>query len=107
MAARPDAGVVFDVLGDATRRAVLESVAADGPVTATELARRFPVSRQALVKHLAALSDAGLVTATREGRDVRYRLTDDPFEEAAAWLDRVGRSWDDRLSRLRDLLDRG
>jgi DNA-binding transcriptional ArsR family regulator len=92
---------VFDALGDPTRRAVLEAVAASGPVTATELARTFPVSRQALVKHLTALAAADLVTAEREGRDVRYRLTPAPLDGAAAWLGEVGGRWDARLARLR------
>ena len=103
-AARSQAAAVFDALGDPTRRAVLEEVAASGPVTATELAQRFPVSRQAVVKHLTALAAAQLVTADRDGRDVRYRLTPDPLDGAAAWLNEVGGRWDARLARLRSTL---
>ncbi len=101
------AGAVFDALGDPTRRAVLEAVATSGPVTATELAQRFPVSRQAVQKHLGALAAADLVTAERSGRDVRYRLTPAPLDGAAAWLTEVGGRWDARLERLRaSLTDR-
>ena len=98
---------VFDALGDATRRAVLEAVAGAGPITATELARRFPVSRQAVLKHLAALAGAGLVDAERQGREVRYRLTPAPLEGAATWLAEVGGAWDARIERLRVHLDPG
>lgn len=101
------AAAVFEALGDPTRRAVLEAVATSGPVTATELARRFPVSRQAVIKHLGALAAAGLVTAERQGRDVRYRLTPAPLEGAAAWLVDVGDQWDARLARLRASLGGG
>lgn len=97
----PGPGPVFDALGDPTRRTVLEAVASLGPVTATELARRFPVTRQALVKHLGALAGAGLVAAEREGREVRYRLTPAPLDGATAWLRDVGGAWDERLERLR------
>lgn len=99
--------LVFDALGDRTRRAVLAAVADAGPVTATELARRFPVSRQAVLKHLGALATAGLVAAEREGREVRYRLTPAPLEGAAAWLREVGDAWDGRIERLRAHLDGG
>lgn len=99
--------MVFDALGDPTRRAVLEAVAGAGPISATELARRFPVSRQAVLKHLAALAAAGLVDSEREGREVRYRLTPAPLEGAAAWLAEVGGTWDARIERLRAHLEPG
>ena len=101
------ADVVFDALGDPTRRAVLGAVAGAGPITATELARRFPVSRQAVLKHLAALAAAGLVDTERKGREVRYRLTPAPLEGAAAWLVEVGGAWDARIERLRAHLEPG
>lgn len=98
------AGAVFDALGDPTRRTVLEAVAALGPVTATELAQRFPVTRQAVVKHLNALAGAGLVAAERQGREVRYRVVRTPLDGAAGWLVDVGQAWDDRLAHLRTQL---
>ena len=59
---------LFAVLGDPTRRAVLEHLVHDGPQTATELAGHFPSTRQAVVKHLRVLADAGLVAPERSGR---------------------------------------
>ena len=58
---------LFAVLADPTRRAVLEHLVHDGPQTATELAAHFPTTRQAVVKHLRVLADAGLVSAERTG----------------------------------------
>ena len=98
MAASADA--VFHALGDPTRRAVLELVGRTGPATATELAARLPVSRQAVVKHLDTLRAAGLVDSNKSGRDVRYELRAAPLESAAAWMERVGSAWDDRLALL-------
>lgn len=98
MSASADA--VFDALGDPTRRAVLELVGRTGPATATELAAHLPVTRQAVVKHLDTLRAAGLVESNRTGRDVRYGLTAAPLESAAAWMARVGTTWDARLGRL-------
>ena len=54
---------VFAALADPTRRAVLQRLLDDGPTTATALSPSFAVSRQAVVKHLGVLADAGLVTA--------------------------------------------
>ena len=51
---------VFTALADPTRRAILAALAAQGPATATDLAGRLPVTRQAIAKHLAMLSEAGL-----------------------------------------------
>jgi DNA-binding transcriptional ArsR family regulator len=54
---------VFTALADPTRRAILAALASGGPATATDLAGRLPITRQAVAKHLALLAGAGLVTA--------------------------------------------
>ena len=59
-------GRVFDALADANRRYVVEALAERGTATATELAAELNVSRQAVAKHFAALSDAGLVESRRD-----------------------------------------
>lgn len=95
-----EADLVFGALADGTRRSVLELLLADGPATATDLATRFPVSRQAVVKHLQALEAAGLVQAERHGREVRYGARTEALVGAATWLARTGAAWDRRLARL-------
>jgi DNA-binding transcriptional ArsR family regulator len=96
-----DPATVFSALSDRNRRFVLETLARRETATATELAAELPVTRQAVAKHLAALGEAGLVRATREGRESRYRLTPGPLGEAMAWLAAVGVAWDERLGALR------
>ena len=96
-----DPGPVFSALADPTRRHVVERLADRGTVTATEIAGDLPISRQAVAKHLAALSEAGLVDASREGRETRYRLTPEPFADAMSWMAAVGGRWDARLQKLR------
>ncbi len=91
---------VFSALADERRRSLVEVLAARGSATATELAVGLPVTRQAVAKHLASLGEAGLVAMTRSGREVRYRLTPEPLEDAVAWIERVGASWDERLAAL-------
>ena len=76
------AGEVFAALADPTRRRIVYELSADGPLTASALAHRVPVSRQAVQKHLVALEEAGLATSARVGREVRYELRTDPFADA-------------------------
>lgn len=95
-----DAGRVFAALADPTRREVMRVLAEGGPATATELAARFPMSRQAVAKHLALLRDAGLVTPNREGRELRFALDTSPLTGAMDWMLSVGTQWDRRLQAL-------
>jgi DNA-binding transcriptional ArsR family regulator len=97
---------VFAALADPTRRQVMIRLAGSGPSTATGLARDLPVTRQAVAKHLAALQEAGLVQGERVGREHRYRLTPAPLADAVSWMSSVGAQWDDRLDRLRRMVDR-
>ena len=93
----PDA--VFGALADPTRRSLLSALA-ERPATATELSGEFPISRQAVVKHLGALAEAGLVTRERAGREVRYSVTPAPLSGAVSWIAAVGAQWDERLAAL-------
>ncbi|HTA00703.1 MAG TPA: metalloregulator ArsR/SmtB family transcription factor [Streptosporangiaceae bacterium] len=98
---------VFVALADPTRRAILAALASGGPATATDLAARLPISRQAIAKHLALLTDAGLVTAEPgERRRVRYRLRSAPMQLAQQFLAALARDWDGPLDALRDRLSR-
>ena len=91
---------MFDALADPTRRRLLDEIASRGPLSATALSAGFPVSRQAVVKHLNALSSAGVLRAERHGREVLYAVVPGGLQDATAWLDEVGRRWDHRLSAL-------
>jgi DNA-binding transcriptional ArsR family regulator len=97
---------VFVALADPTRRGILAALASQGPATATDLAVRLPISRQAIAKHLALLADAGLVTAEPgERRRVRYRLHSAPMQVAQQFLAALGRDWDANLDTLKKHLE--
>jgi DNA-binding transcriptional ArsR family regulator len=100
------ADAVFGALSDPTRRQLLSLLDERGEASATELARELPVSRQAVVKHLGSLSEAGLVASRREGREVRFRANPAPMSDAVAWMTTVGAQWDDRLAVLQRELAR-
>jgi DNA-binding transcriptional ArsR family regulator len=95
---------VFSALSDPTRRTVMRAISSHGEASATELAAQLPVSRQAIIKHLSALSEAGLVTSDRAGRQRRYRLTPQPLGDAMSWMADVGAQWDERLHSLHGFL---
>lgn len=97
--------VVFEALADPTRRAVMRALSDSGPATLAELSSRLPVSRQAVTKHLALLRQAGLVTPRGEPRGRRYELTPGPLADAMGWMVDVGAGWDERLSRLKRLVE--
>jgi DNA-binding transcriptional ArsR family regulator len=97
---------VFVALADPTRRAILATLASGGPATATDLAGRLPITRQAIAKHLFLLTEAGLVTAEPgERRRVRYRLRSAPMRVAQQFLAALARDWDDRLDALKSHLN--
>jgi DNA-binding transcriptional ArsR family regulator len=99
--------LVFDALGDPSRRALVKAIAERGTATATELAADLPVTRQAVAKQLALLADAGLLHATRAGRETRYEVTPEPLGEAVEWMVDVGAAWDERLATLGRIFARG
>jgi DNA-binding transcriptional ArsR family regulator len=90
---------VFAALADPTRRAILARLAED-EATVNELAAPFPVSLQAISKHLKVLERAGLITRGREAQWRPCRLEAGPLREIAEWTEQYQRFWDDRYERL-------
>jgi hypothetical protein len=64
----------------------------------------LPVTRQAIVKHLAVLHRAGLISGQRAGQEVRYALVPGSLDEVADWIAEIGSRWDERLERLRQVV---
>ncbi|MGE0723736.1 MAG: ArsR/SmtB family transcription factor [Alphaproteobacteria bacterium] len=95
----------FAALADPTRRAILAQLEARDAVSVSELARPFPVSLPAIMKHLDVLSDAGLITRSKTGRTVSCRLAAAPMEQAMKWLSRYQRFWSHSLDRLAAFLE--
>lgn len=96
---------VYAALADPTRQQIVEWLSTGEEATATELAQRLPVTRQAVSRHLFELADAGILTRHKRGRDVRYRLQPARLEDAAAWLSERAAAWDTALGRLASVLE--
>jgi DNA-binding transcriptional ArsR family regulator len=96
---------LWSAIGDPTRRRMLDLLLAEGDGTATSLAQRLPVTRQAVAKHLGVLDRAGLVRGTPAGREKRYRVDDAQLARAVAQLSSVGAAWDARLRRIKRIAE--
>lgn len=96
--------VVFSALADETRWSILVALG-EGDASASALAGRLPVTRQAIAKHLAVLQSAGLVEPVRIGREVRFRALGSALNEIARRLDVIGTEWDRRLAAIKRIAE--
>jgi ArsR family transcriptional regulator, cadmium/lead-responsive transcriptional repressor len=104
--ARPDElDELWTAVADPTRRRVLDLLLAHGEATATTLAGELPVSRQAVVKHLAVLDRTGLVEGRREGREVRYAIQPERLELARQRMAEIAAEWDQRLTAIKRIAE--
>ena len=97
--------LTFAALADPTRRAILERLA-DGEATVNQLAELFPVSLQAVSKHLKVLERAGLISRGREAQWRPARLRGRSLGDAADWLDRYRVFWEGSFDALDEHLRR-
>jgi DNA-binding transcriptional ArsR family regulator len=100
-----DLDAVFAALADPSRRAVLERLAQTGEGTATSLAEDLPISRQAIVKHLAQLNRAELVEGRKRGREMRYRVCTDRLSSAGRRIQAIAVDWDRTLAALKRIAE--
>src|SRR5688572_2647285 len=100
-----DSAPVFAALGDDTRLGIVTRLCRSGPASITSLTAGSGVTRQAVTKHLRVLADAGLVRATRAGRESSWQLVPGGLEEARSCLDLISQQWDAVLERLRAFVE--
>jgi DNA-binding transcriptional ArsR family regulator len=93
----------FAALADPVRRAILTRLTA-GEATPNELAEPFPISLQAVSKHLKVLERAGLITRGRDAQRRPCRLREEPLARSADWIEQHRHRVSDRLDRLEETL---
>jgi DNA-binding transcriptional ArsR family regulator len=102
---QPDVDRVFQALGDATRRAMLERLSS-GPMSVSLLAEPFAMSLAAVVQHIQVLEEAGLVITEKLGRVRSCRVEAAGLRVAEDWLRARRPEWDRKFDRLEQLLDK-
>ena len=85
---------VFQAIADPTRRSLLKMLA-DKEMPIAAITDCFPISRTAVNKHLHVLSEAGLVSSQKVGRETRYKLQPEPLVELKNWLVFFEQYWDE------------
>jgi DNA-binding transcriptional ArsR family regulator len=98
-AAENQLDVVFFALSDPLRRRILERL--DGPgLLVSELAAPFEISLQAVSRHIQVLVRAGLIQQARSGRISRCSLDAGPLLDAAVWMNRYSKYWQQQFDIL-------
>ena len=93
---------VFTALAEPTRRHIIEMLASQGRLSASEISGRFPVSAPAISQHLKVLREAKLVRMEKQAQQRIYRINPDAMLELEQWARKVRELWDERF----DVLDR-
>lgn len=100
-----EADRLWAALGDPMRIRLLDLLLERGEATASTLAGALPITRQGVSKHLTVLERDGLVTAHRSGREVRYAIRQERFDQARATITRTAERWDKRLAAIKRLAE--
>ena len=96
---------LWAAIADPMRQRLLDRLLASGDATASALARDLPITRQGVAKHLAVLERAGLVEATRTGREVRFTVREERLDQATRRMAQLLARWDDRLSAIKRIAE--
>jgi DNA-binding transcriptional ArsR family regulator len=99
-----DLAATFAALGDPVRRAIVDRLV-DGDATVNELASLFPISLQAVSKHIKVLESARVVTRRREGKTRPVRLEPASLTRSIDWLEAHRRRLESKYTRLDELLE--
>ena len=97
---------VFSALADPTRRAILRAVTRRPAATINEIAEPFPVSLNAISKHVMVLERAGLLRREIKGREHHCWIKPQPLREANAWLESYRQFWEQRMDALESYVER-
>jgi DNA-binding transcriptional ArsR family regulator len=96
---------LWSAIADPSRRRVLDLLISNSEVSASWLAGRVPFSRQAVSKHLVVLERAGLITRSKQGREVLYQVQADRLDQATRAMAELAARWDRRLDAVKRLAE--
>lgn len=100
-----DVDRVLNALSDPMRRQILHLLAEGRSLSASALASKLPVTRQAVAQHLAVLQQSNLVTGRRSGREVLFSVEPEALTLTASWMTRLAETWSERLELLKRIAE--
>ena len=96
---------LWSAIGDPSRRRVLDLLVRRGAASASWLAGQVPFSRQAVSKHLVVLEQAGLISRSKQGREVLYQVDSERLDQATRAMAELASQWDRRLTTIKRLAE--
>jgi DNA-binding transcriptional ArsR family regulator len=96
---------VFNALADPTRRKIMELLADSGPLSASDICSRFPVSPPAISQHLKVLREAQLVHMRKQAQQHIYQINPQAMLELEDWAKHLTQLWSERFDALDRLLE--
>ena len=96
---------VFAALGDETRLRLVSRLSIGGPASIAKLTAGFPITRQAITKHLRMMEEAGLVRSAPHGRELVWELQQRRLAAARRHLETISAQWDETLGRLKAFVE--
>ncbi len=95
----------FSALADPTRRSIIELLADQGPLSASEISERYSVSPSAISQHLKILREANLVSMRKQAQQRIYTINTQTVLEVEGWANRMASEWNARFDALEKLLE--
>ncbi|SRR2546425_5908605 len=96
---------MFSALADPTRRTILEMLARNGKLSATDICAKFPVSPSAISQHLKVLREANLVQMEKRAQQRMYQINPDAMLELEEWARQMTQLWNQRFDALDKVLE--
>lgn len=96
---------LFYALGEPTRRDIVEILATNGQLTATEISNNFTVTPQAISQHLKVLREAEVVRMEKRAQQRIYKVNPASMRELSEWASKVAKLWEDRFEALDEVLE--
>jgi DNA-binding transcriptional ArsR family regulator len=94
----------FSALADPTRRDILQMLAHQGPLSASQISEKFPVSPPAISQHLKILREANLVQMEKRAQQRIYKINPEAMLEMEEWVRQISQLWNQRYDALDRLL---
>jgi DNA-binding transcriptional ArsR family regulator len=91
-------------LSEPTRRSIVEMLATNGQLTATQISNNFTVSPQAISQHLRVLRDADVVHVEKQAQQRIYKMNPNAMEELSEWAAKLKNQWEERFEALDKVL---